>query len=404
MDGHLTMIGNRVKTISIGFIGAGFSAHLHVEGLKKVHGVNVRFAGVTATRTERAAEFARAHGVENTYANWPELLADDTIDVVSICVPNAMHAEIAVAAAKSGKHVICEKPMTGAFGNSRAAAGAGRAREERDRAMESVSAVAQAVKESGVLFLYAENWVYAPAMLKTKRLLKTSHGAIIDIRAEESHSGSHALRSRQRETAGGGALLMLGSHPIGAAIHLKEYEAQLSGVERIRVTSVTATTAALYDTDAVKRSGHGWLVSDWKDVETWANLVMGFSDGSHAVIAASFAMLGGVRNTFEVYTTNSVYRANMTPNDGLLVYSPDPKAFGSEYLHEKIETRTGWITAAPDEDWVRGYPQEMQDFMDAIAHGREPVSGLSLASDVVEVIYSAYLSAEEGRRIPLGLR
>ncbi len=44
-------------------------------------------------------------------------------------------------------------------------------------------------------------------MAKTKRLLKQAKGAIIDIRAEESHSGSHALRSRRRETAGGGALL-----------------------------------------------------------------------------------------------------------------------------------------------------------------------------------------------------
>ena len=47
-----------MKTISVGFIGAGFSAHLHVHGLKKVHGVNVRFGGVTATRADRAAEFA----------------------------------------------------------------------------------------------------------------------------------------------------------------------------------------------------------------------------------------------------------------------------------------------------------------------------------------------------------
>ena len=83
----------------------------------------------------------------------------------------------------------------------------------------------------------------------------------------------------------------------------------------------------------------------------------------------------------------------MTPNDGLLVYSPDSNAFGTEYLHEKIETRTGWITAAPDEDWVRGYPQEMQDFMEAIAAGGSRSPGLRLASDVVEVIYS---------RIPLG--
>ena len=391
-----------MKTISVGFIGAGFSADLHVEAMKKVYGVNLRFAGVTATRRERSEHFAKAHHVETVHASWQELLADRSIDAVSICVPNALHAEIAVAAAKAGKHVICEKPLTGAFGKSERT-GAARALDERQRAQASVGEVRRAVEENGVLFLYAENWVYAPAMLKTKRLLETSKGAIIDIRAEESHSGSHALRSRRRETAGGGALLMLGSHPIGAALHLKEYEAKLAGITPIRVTSVSAETAALYDSEAVRRGGHSWLVSDWQDVETWASLTMNFSDGTKAIIAASFAMLGGVRNTFEVYTTNSAYRGNMTPNDGLLVYSPDPKAFGSEYLHEKIETRTGWITAAPDEDWVRGYPQEMQDFMEAIAGGRQPVSGLGLASDVVEVIYAAYVSAEEGRRVPLTL-
>ena len=390
-----------MNTISIGFVGAGFSANLHVEALKQVFGVKLAFGGVTAVRPERASAFAKAHGVSGTFANWQDLVAAPDIDVVCICVPNALHAEIAIAAARAGKHIICEKPMTGAFGPSNGLAGIDRAHAERERARASVEEIARAVVENGVLFLYAENWVYAPAMLKTKRLLETSKGAIIDIRAEESHSGSHALRSRRRETAGGGALLMLGSHPIGAAIHLKHYESQLAGIEAIRVTSVTCETRALYDTDAVRRGGHDWIVADWQDVETWANLVMAFSDGSQAVIAASFAMLGGVRNTFEVYTTNSVYRGNMTPNDGLLVYSPDPSAFGNEYLHEKIETRTGWITAAPDEDWVRGYPQEMQDFMEAVATGREPLSGLSLASEVVEVIYAAYQSAEQGRRIPL---
>ena len=391
-----------MKAVSVGFIGAGFSARLHAEALAQVKGPDVRLAAVTASRPERAAEFAREHAVAKTCTTWQELLADRDVDVVCLCLPNALHAPVAVAAAKAGKHIICEKPMTGAFGPS-SLKGAERARDERIRALASVAAIEEAVRENGVLFLYAENWVYAPAIEKTKRLLKVSNGSIFDIRAEESHSGSHALRSRRRETAGGGALLMLGSHPIGAAIHLKDYESQLIGGKPIKVASVTAETTALYQTDAMRRAGHEWIVSDWQDVETWANLVMGFSDGSKAVITASFAMLGGVRNTFEVYTTNAVYHGNMTPNDGLMVYSPDGKAFGDEYLREKIETRSGWIAASPDEDWVRGYPQEMQDFVEAIAGGREPVSGLPLARAVVEVLYASYQSAEDGRRVDLHL-
>jgi predicted dehydrogenase len=146
---------------------------------------------------------------------------------------------------------------------------------------------------------------------------------------------------------------------------------------------------------------HEWIVSDWADVETWASVVLGFSDGTKASVIASFAMLGGVRNVLEVYTTNSVYRANITPNNGFEVFTPDAAAFGTEYLHEKIESRTGWISAAPDEDWARGYPQEMQDFVECVDEERQPLSGLDLAADVVEVIYASYLSAAQGRRIEI---
>ena len=384
--------------VAVGFIGAGFSAGLHAHALRSVHGVDVTLAAVTATRPERAADFARRHGVATVHASWQDLLADPAVDAVCICVPTAMHAPVAIAAARAGKHVICEKPLTGAFGGRQDGA---TARIERERALESVEAVRTAVAQSGVLFLYAENWVYAPAMAKTKRLIALAKGAVLDIRAEESHSGSHAARTRRRETAGGGALLTLGSHPIGAALHIKDHEARVLGLPPPRVTAVTADVAALHESEAARRAGHAWLVSDWHDVETWSSMTMSFDDGTRATIAASFSMLGGVRNTFEVYTTNAVYRGNMTPNDGLLVYSPDAGAFGDEYLHEKIETRTGWITASPDEDWVRGYPQEMQDFMESIAHRREPLSGLALAATVVEVIYAGYLAAEEGRRITL---
>jgi len=309
-----------------------------------------------------------------------------------------MHEEVVVAAAEAGKHVICEKPLTGAFLGE--PAGPGRARRERARALDSLERIRVAVERAGVRFCYAENWIYAPSVTKTKRLLDLAGGGIIDIRAEESHSGSHAARSRARKTAGGGALMMLGSHPIAAAIHLKEHESR-NRSEPTRVVSVTAETAALADTETFRAGGHGWLVSEWDDVETWANVVLGFSDGTRAVVTASFAMLGGVRNTLEVYTTNGAYRNNMTPNDALVAYTPDPAAFGDEYLHEKIETRTGWITAAPDEDWVRGYPQEMRAFMTAVRDDEEPASGLRLAADVVATIYAAYVSADEGRRVRL---
>ena len=60
---------------------------------------------------------------------------------------------------------------------------------------------------------YAENFVYAPPVAKVRRFMERSGGAILDIRAEESHSGSHAAYARTWRTSGGGSLLRLGAHP-----------------------------------------------------------------------------------------------------------------------------------------------------------------------------------------------
>ena len=391
-----------MNTVAVGVIGAGFSASLQTEGLKKVYGIDVTIVAVAASTAESARKFAKRHHIATAYADYRDLLADAVIDVVCICVPNFLHAAVAIEAAQAGKHIICEKPLTGAFGNNRGMTGASRANAEAKLVAASVEQLGAALEKSGVLFMYAENWVYAPAMTKTKALIDLSKGAILDIRAEESHSGSHAVRTRRRETAGGGALLTLGSHAIGAAIHLKNYEAQISAGEPIRVSSVTADVATFSDHPGTgSASSNRWLVEDWVDVERWANVVLGFTDGTRAIITASFAMLGGVRNRFEVYTTNAAFRGNMTPNDGLLVFTPDKNAFGDEYLHEKVESRAGWNSASPDEDWVRGYPQEMQDFMKCVVEGTQPISGFALARDVVDVIYASYVSAEEGRRVDL---
>lgn len=385
--------------IRVGMAGAGFSAAIHVEALQRVHGVEVCVDAVAGSSSESAAAFAKEHHIPTAYGSWQELVADPSIDVICVCLPNALHEPVILEATASGKHIICEKPLTGAFGTS-ALINVERARDEHARAAESIARIRSAVERAGVQFMYAENWVFAPAMTKTKRLIELTGGSILDIRAEESHSGSHALRSRRRESAGGGALMVLGSHPLAAALHLKGHESQVHGRASARVTSVTAETAAFYDSEAVRNAPkHDWIVSDWADVETWASLILGFSDGSRAVINASFAMLGGVRNELEVYTTNAAYRIAMTPSQDLLAFTPDELAFGTEYLHEKLESRTGWISAAPDEDWARGYPQEMQHFMESIAAQTPPISDLALASDVVDITYLGYLSAAEGRRV-----
>jgi predicted dehydrogenase len=82
-------------------------------------------------------------------------------------------------------------------------------------------------------------------------------------------------------------------------------------------------------------------------------------------------------------------------------YAPDAAVFEPEYLSEKLETKAGWSYPSPDEDWMEGYPQELQDFAESIARGRAPKSDARLGRDVLEVVYAAYVSVEEGRRVEL---
>ena len=119
------------------------------------------------------------------------------------------------------------------------------------------------------------------------------------------------------------------------------------------------------------------------------------------MIFASDGILGGVLKWLQAYLSNAVLFVNINPNNALQVYAPDPEIFGEEYINEKLSTKAGWNYPSPDEDWMGGYPQELEDFIDCILKEGEPVSGLDLAEATVKIIYSAYLSAETGRRIEL---
>lgn len=381
--------------LRIGIVGARFAAELHAVNYHPLLGAKVELAAVCARTRADAEAFARRHAIARVFADYRALAASPDVDVVDICSTTDTHHEIAIAAARAGKHVIVEKPLTGAFCE---------AAEPREAmlaaALRNADAVLEAVAKAGVTLCYAEDFVYAPPVAKLRRLLDASGGAILDLRAEESHSGSHAAYARRWKTSGGGSLLRMGSHPVGVVLHLKHYEGIHRGGKPIRARSVTAEVAQLTKLPAL--AGRRLFMSTRaEDVEDWAVAVITFEDGTRATVHANDITLGGVRNVVTAYLTNAVVQANINPNTALTVYAPDAAVWGDEYLTEKVETKGGWQFPSPEEDWMRGYPQELEDFVDSIREHREPLAGALLAREVVEVIYAGYLSAATGRRVEL---
>jgi predicted dehydrogenase len=386
--------------IRVGLVGCGFVSELHMYAFRRVYGVDVEVRAVAA-RGEQVIEFARRHQIPTTYRSFADLIADRDIDVVDICTPPNLHASMIVAAMQAGKHVICEKPFDGYFGREGDQTPIGKHVPKAlmyERVIEEMDRTAAAIRETGRLFMYAEDWIYAPAVAKTAEIVRATRDKILFMKGEESHSGSHAAHAAQWAMTGGGSLLRMGCHPLSAVLYLKQVEAKARG-EAIRVASVTCDVGNV--AACLKPDERAFIKARPVDVEDWGVLNVTFSDGTKATVFSGDMIMGGVRNLIETYTSGGSLFANITPNTHLMSYQTSEEKLASVYFTEKVDRKTGWQYVCLEEEWTRGYLQEIQDFMECAATGRQPLSGLALAHETIKVNYAGYWAAEEGRRVAL---
>jgi predicted dehydrogenase len=299
-----------------------------------------------------------------------------------------------VATLEKNKHVIVEKPFTGYFGDSREDFNGDKFPREKglEHALASITRMIDAEKKSRGKIMYAENWVYAPAVRKEREMLEKTKAQIIWMHGEESHSGSHSTTYGQWKYSGGGSMIGKGCHPLGAALYFKQVEGKARSGKPIRPSAITARTHVITRMPGYNNEGH--LRTTYKDIEDFALLHVVFEDGTFADIFASELVLGGVHNWIEVNTSNHRTICNISPNNAMQTYTPDEKHFKDVYIVEKTETKQGWSSVSPDEGWFTGYQHEMEAFYRSAAYGDPIESNSSLAADVIATIYAGYLSAE----------
>lgn len=393
---------NLNSMLRVGLVGAGFAARFHAAAYEKVWGAEIRVTGVASRSAARRDEFAAARGLR-AFPTLAAMLPE--VDVVDICAPGAAHEPLAVAALEAGKQVVLEKPFTGYYGPeaglaANAAGGAGPALRFSPAAYEQVLAscarLRRAALAAGQFICYAENWVYAPAVRKQREILEKSGGRILRLLGEESHSGSHAPSYGVWAESGGGALAGKACHPLAAAVHFKLAEARARGVAPIVPIRVSGHVARL--TGRPGCADAGFLRTDYRDTEDYAQLHVEFSDGAAADILASDVSLGGVANWIEVYAHNHRTRCQLSPVNQLDTFAPSAAVLEEIYVAEKLAPKIGWSHPAPDEDWLHGYPQEIQAFAQALVSGRRPESSGFLGEVVTTTLYAAYLSAAENGR------
>lgn len=379
------------QPLRIGLVGAGFAARFHIHNLRRVYGVPLAIAGVTARSAASRTAFAREFSIP-AFDSFEALC--DAADVLSLCTPPSTHEPLALEALARGKHLIIEKPFTGSFGDGSPDFRGDAAPKEPMLAAALVSCrrILDAARAAQRLIGYAENWVYAPAVQKEIEMVTKSGAQILWILGNQSHSGSHSPYYGQWRYSGGGSLIGKGCHPLTTALALKQTEGLARDGVPIRPSAVSARTHALTRMPAYRDAGH--LRRGYTDIEDYAQLHVAFTDGTVADIFASELTLGGVNNWIEIVANNHRTRCQLNPIDALTTFNPTPEAFRDIYVTEKIETKAGWSHPAPDEAWQHGYPQQFQDFIECFTTGREPLSGATLAADTIATIYAAYLSAE----------
>lgn len=387
------------KPVVIGTVGAGFAAGLHGDGYARVCTVPVRLKSVVDPNLENAQRLKNKYGYEQIAADFQELLQDPEIDVIDILTPPFLHKSMILSALQSGKHVICEKPLTGYFGEKNAQnVGHISKRQMYDRVLCDLEEIQLAAQQSEKLVMYAENYVYAPPIQKAAQLLQAKKSKILFMKGEESTRGSMTAGASWWSAVGGGPLLRIGCHPLTGMLYLKQVEAQARG-ESVTIDSVLADTGVA--TQKLSRDEMNHLAVRPGDVEDFGTLTLTFSDGTKCMMIATDIVLGGTKNYIEIYGNDSALICNLTPTDMLNTYFLDEKGIENIQLSEMLPGKLGWNKAFVSDEVIRGYMDELSDFMEAVAFQRQPLSSLELAIQVTKVLHAAYCSAEEEKRIYL---
>ncbi|MCU1438378.1 MAG: oxidoreductase [Naasia sp.] len=203
--------------IRVGLIGAGGIAGAHVKGYLANPDTTllVAVADPAEANAKRRAELAGAA----TYTGYTAMLAEADIDAVDICLPHHLHKDAIVAAARAGKHILCEKPLC--------------------LSEEEATEVRAAVSAAGVTLMCAHNQLFSPPVAKALELIRTGVlGRVYEVRTTDSFFNDFDPTTMgwraSAATSGGGELIDTGYHPTYLLL-------QLAGGVPVEVTAMLST-------------------------------------------------------------------------------------------------------------------------------------------------------------------
>jgi predicted dehydrogenase len=305
-----------MRNVNVGLIGAGFMGKAHSLAYAALPmffwpapAMPVRRVIADVTK-EAADEAALRFGFEHGVGDWRAVVEDPGVELVDIATPNNLHAEIAVAAAKAGKHIVCEKPLA--------------------RTGEEALAIYDAARSAGIVHMVAFNYRRTPAVALARQYIEEgSIGRVLNFRGtylqDWSADPDSPLSWRfQREIAGSGALGDIGTHILDVARYLVGEISAVCSVMRTWIPDRPVTTSGL-DQLGAAGSGSGRQRAA-VDVDDEVTTLLRFDHGAVGSLEATRNAHG--RNnffTFEVHGTDGSVYFNYEHRDELQVcFASDP--------------------------------------------------------------------------------
>lgn len=306
-----------MKKLNVAMIGGGFMGKAH----------SLAYAGmpmffwpapaiphrqtVVDINDELAKTAADRYGFDNYSSDWRRVVEDPNIDIIDIVTPNNTHAEIAIAAAKAGKHIISEKPLA--------------------RTTEEAKQMLDAVKEAGVKHMVAFNYRRTPAVALAKKYIEDgSIGKILNFRGtylqDWSADPNSPLSWRFRKSiAGSGTLGDIATHVIDFARYLVGEISEVMGVANTWIKERPVLSGSVDKLGTVKAAGD--VKKEAVDVDDEISTLLRFENGAVGSIEATRNAWG--RNnflTFEIHGEKGSIVFNYERRDELQVcFSDDPE-------------------------------------------------------------------------------
>jgi predicted dehydrogenase len=346
----------------VGIIGAGgIVQYAHLPGYQRIPGVEV--VAICDPVQARAQEMATKNGIPNVFADFRDMLALE-LDAVSVCVPNAMHAEAAIAALQAGCHVLCEKPMAVS-------------------AAEGEKMVAAATKSGKILMMGFNNRFRADTKALKKLIDSGMFGEIYFARSGWIRRRGIPGRGSwftQKAMAGGGALIDIGVHALDLTLYL---------MGKPKAVTVMGATYAKFGGDPGRGTG-GWgqaVAGGVFDVDDLACAMIRFDNGATMMLEASWAS--------HIEREHMFVNLMGTEAGAQMLSNPAQARVFSERLGV-VQDTTITANEAPGNT---AHFTEIAEFVSCVREGRAPMSSGDDGVQVMRILDAIYKSAQLGASV-----